>query len=79
MNVNAIKSMENFAKQVLMLPENKQNEFFEGLKEILSEDEVLTLKKCVGIYHIMTNETLYKAVEKSLAEEFYKEFNAHRS
>lgn len=75
MNVNAIESMENFAKQVLRLPEESRNEFFESLKEFLSDDEILMLKKCVGIYHIMTEPTLYKAMEKSLGEQLYKEFN----
>ena len=30
MNVNAIESMENFAKQVLKLPEECRNEFFKS-------------------------------------------------
>ena len=75
MNVNAIESMENFAKQVLKLPEESRNEFFESLKSFLSDEEILTLKKCVGIYHIMTEPSLYKAIEKSLGEQLYKEFN----
>ena len=75
MNVNAIESMENFAKQVLRLPEESRNEFFESLKSYLSDEEILTLKKCVGIYHIMTEPSLYKAMEKSLGEQLYKEFN----
>lgn len=75
MNVNAIESMENFAKRVLRLPEESRNEFFENLKAFLSDDEILMLKKCVGIYHIMTEPTLYKAMKKSLGEQLYKEFN----
>lgn len=75
MNVNAIESMENLAKQVLKLSEESRNEFFESLKAILSDEEISTLKKCVGIYHIMTEPSLYKAVENSLADQLYKEFN----
>jgi hypothetical protein len=75
MNVNAIESMENFAKQVLTLPEESRNDFFESLNAFLNDDEILMLKKCVGIYHIMTEPALYKAIEKSLGEQLHKEFN----
>lgn len=75
MNVEAIKSMEDFARQVLRLPKEKQNEFFESLSQKLNAEDVLTLKKCVGIFHIMTDETLYKTVKKSLGEQFSKETN----
>lgn len=74
MNVSAIEGMEYFARQVLRLPEERRNEFFEALKTILTEEEILMLKKCVGLYHIMTEPTLYKAMEKSLGEQLYKEF-----
>ncbi len=79
MNVTAIESMENFAKQVLKLSDEGRNEFFNELKEILNDEEISTIKKCVGVYHIMTEPTLYKVVEKSLGEQIYKEFNEHNN
>jgi hypothetical protein len=76
MNVAAIESMEEFARTVLKLPQDAQKAFFEKLAETLSEAEVETLKKCVGIYHLMTTPSLYKGMQKALGDELYKEFNA---
>lgn len=76
MNVAAIESMERFARTVLRLPQEAQKNLFEKLAETLSEAEVETLKKCVGIYRLMTTPSLYKGMQKALGEVLYEEFNA---
>jgi hypothetical protein len=75
MNVAAIESMENFSRTVLKLPQEAQNKFFEKLSETLSDVEIETLKKCVGIYRLMTTPSLYKGMQKALGEVLYEEFN----
>lgn len=76
MNVAAIESMENFARTVLRLSQEAQNNMFEKLAESLSAAEIETLKKCVGIYHMMTEPSLYRSAREALAEDLYNEFNA---
>lgn len=72
---NALENMENFAKDVLKLPIEAQNELFKTLEETLTPDEVKGLKELVGLYRLHTNSNYYKVVEKTLAEQLYKEFN----
>lgn len=77
MNVQAIKSMEDFAKQVLMFNAEKQDEFFESLRgTCLTESDINELKKCVTAYNMMTDSNFYKAVQKALAEQLWNEFNS---
>ena len=47
----------------------------ETLEETLTPDEVKGLKELVGLYRLHTNSNYYKVVEKTLAEQLYKEFN----
>lgn len=75
MNVEAIKSMENFARTINRLPQEAQNEFFKSLEESLTAEEIETLKKCVTVYKLMTDASFYKATQKALCETLYKEFN----
>lgn len=72
---SALKNTENFAKDVLKLPIEAQNELFKTLEETLTPDEVKGLKELVGLYRLHTNSNYYKVVEKTLAEQLYKEFN----
>ena len=76
MNVEAIKAMEEFARTIIKLPEEAKNSFFESLSKSFNAEEIETLKKCVGIYRLMTTPMLYKAAKEALAEQLYKEFNA---
>ena len=75
MNVTAIASMENFAKSVLTLSQEAQDEFFTKLEENLTFEEIETLKKCVSVYKLMTNATFYNAMKKAVGEQLYEEFN----
>lgn len=75
MNYVAIESMEDFARTVLSLPEEAQNELFKTLEETLTPDEVKGLKELVGLYRLHTDLKYYKAIENALAEQLYKEFN----
>jgi hypothetical protein len=72
---SVLKNMENFAKDVLKLPTEAQNELFKTLEETLTPDEVKGLKELVGLYRLHTDSNYYKVVEKTLAEQLYKEFN----
>jgi hypothetical protein len=76
MNVTAIKSMEELAQMVLTLRAETQDKFFKSLTEKLSAEEIETLKKCITCYKLMTNFAFYKATQKALGEELYKEFKA---
>lgn len=69
------KKMEDFARDVLKLPTEAQNELFKTLEETLTPDEVKGLKELVGLYRLHTDSNYYKVVEKTLAEQLYKEFN----
>lgn len=72
---NALENMENFAKDVLKLPIEAQNELFKNLEETLTPDEVKGLKELVGLYRLHTDLKYYEAIENALAEQLYKEFN----
>ena len=74
-NYVAIKNMEDFAAMVLKLPEEAQNEFFKTLEGQLGTEDVETLKKCVTVYKLMTNERYYKAVQDAVGETIYNHFN----
>lgn len=74
-NYVAIKNMEDFATMMLKLPEEAQNEFFKTLEGQLGTEDVETLKKCVTVYKLMTNERYYKAVQDAVGETIYNHFN----
>lgn len=71
----ALKKMEDFARDVLKLPIEAQNELFKTLEETLTPDEVKGLKELVGLYRLHTDMKYYKAIENALAEQLYNEFN----
>lgn len=71
----ALKKMEDFARDVLKLPIEAQNELFKTLEETLAPDEVKSLKDLVGLYRLHTDIKYYKAIENALAEQLYNEFN----
>lgn len=75
MNYMAIESMEDFARTVLSLPEEAQNEFYKTLEGQLPPEEIKTLMKCVALYKLMTNERYYKAVQDATGEMIYNHFN----
>lgn len=70
----ALKKMEDFARDVLKLPIEAQNELFKTLEETLTPDEVKCLKELVGLYRLHTDMKYYKAIENALAEQLYNEF-----
>ena len=75
MNYIAIESMEDFARTVLSLPEEAQNEFYKTLEGQLTPEEIKALMKCVALYKLMTNERYYKAVQDATGEMIYNHFN----
>lgn len=74
-NTEAIMSMEQMAQQVLRLPEEARNEFYDILLQNgLTEEDVNTIKKCVGFYHLMTNESFHKAARQAVCDSLYNTF-----
>lgn len=74
-NAEAIMSMEQTAKQIILLPEEARKEFYEILLQNgLTEEDVNTIKKCVGFYHLMTDQSCYKAVRQAACDSLYNTF-----
>lgn len=76
MNTTTVKNMEDFSKKVLSLSPEEQESFYKRLYGVISEEEINTLKKCVEIYKLMTNETFYNDVKEALAQRIYEEARA---
>ena len=73
MNVTAIKRMETFADTILSIPAEKQDDAWKALETVLTPEELKGLKQYVGFYHLMTDQTFYKAMEKVMGEMIYNE------
>ncbi len=76
MNIEAIERAENFAKNVLKLSPEAQDEYFKMLPDLgLTEEEVKNLKEYVCLFHMFTDASYYKKVQTAvgamLCETFY--------
>lgn len=77
MNIEAATAAENFAKTVLTLPVESQNEFFAMLPGLgLTTEEVQSLQKYVSLYHMFTDETFYKKVRETVGLMLWNDFNS---
>lgn len=77
MNIEAIASAEQFAKNVLMFPTEKQDEFFKMLPSLgLTEEEVKNLQEYVTLYHMFTDPYFYNKVKTTVAMMLYETFNS---
>lgn len=77
MNIEAIESAENFAKSVLMLPVEAQNEYFKMLPDLgLTEEEVKNLQQYVALFHIFTDPSHYKKVRATVGAMLYETLNS---
>ena len=64
---------EEVAQAVLSLTEDQQNKFYETLRKTLTEDGVKVIQMYISAFRLMTDERYYKAVEKAVCEQIYKE------
>lgn len=65
--MNAIE----FANTVTNLPVEMQNEFFENLKEVLSEEDYKTTLEFVSWIGIFKSPAKYKALRTAISEELF--------
>lgn len=77
MNIEAIKSAEEFAQNVLTLSPETQDEFFKALPDLgITEEEVKNLQQYVTLYHMFTDPSFYKKVRTTVAMMLYETFNS---
>ena len=60
-----------FANTVTNLPAEKQNEFFNSLKDVLSEEELNATIQFISLFGMFTNPMKYKAMRTALCEEMF--------
>lgn len=77
MNAEAIARMENFAKELLKLPQERWPEFFTALVTdgLITQDAVQGLEEYVLLYRMLTDASYYRAVRHTVAEMLYHTFN----
>lgn len=77
MNIEAIENAENFAKNVLKLSTEAQDEYFKMLPDLgLTEEEVKNLQEYVCLYHMFTDHSYYKKVQAAVGAMLYETFNS---
>lgn len=77
MNVEAIESAENFAKTVLKLSTEGQNEFWKMLPGMgLTAEEVKNLQEYVCLFHMFTDPSYYKKIQATVGAMLYETFNS---
>lgn len=62
-----------FAQTIIELPVDKQNAFFEDLKDRLSEEDWLTTVKFISLYGMFTNPEKYAAMKNAVAATLVEE------
>ena len=68
-------NMETFARAVLMLSPESQEQFFAMLHEVgATPEEVKTLQKCVYLYKMHTNQRYYNTIKSAVGEALAKEW-----
>lgn len=68
-------NMETFARAVLMLSPDSQEQFFAMLPELgVTPEEVKTLQKCVYLYKMHTNQRYYNTIKNAVGEALAKEW-----
>lgn len=64
-------TMVEFARTVLSMSTEQQNEFFNKLKTVLSEEDWNTTVKFISSFDLLTNPAKYKAVRTAICEELF--------
>ena len=78
MNLEAIASMEDFARKVLSLSPESRDAYWAELKQngLLTAEDVETLQKCVAFYRLHTDGRFRRAVQESVQAVYTAEMNA---
>lgn len=77
MNIEVIENAERFAKNVLMLSDESQNEFFKKLPDLgLTAEEVKKLQEYVCLFHMFTDPSYYKKIQDTVGAMLYETFNS---
>lgn len=77
MNIEAIEAAENFAKKVLKLSPEAQDEYFKMLPDLgLTAEEVKNLQQYVALYHMFTDPSYYKKIQTTVGAMLYETFNS---
>ncbi len=76
MDYTSAKRMEDFAQTIIDASPSTQKKMWDALTGVLTPDEVHGLKCYVGLYHLLTDKALYKAVRDSVGEQIYND--AHK-
>lgn len=71
-----MKPME-FAEMVVGMPVEKQNEFFENLKEELSEEDWNTTVKFISLVGMFKSPAKYEAMKKAICDVLCEEIYGH--
>lgn len=66
-----------FADTVIHLSVEKQNKFFETLKDQLSEEDWLTVVKFISLHGMFHSEARYKALKKAVKATLTEEIFGH--
>lgn len=75
MDYEAVKRMEDFAKEIISQSPPMQKKMWEALEPILTADEIRGLKCYVGLFHMFTDQRFFDAVKQSVGEQIYKELH----
>jgi hypothetical protein len=74
MNIESIMSMEQFSHKVATMTPERQDEFFKKLEgTCLTEEDINTLKGCVTLYKIFTDNRFRKQAQEALCEAYLTE------
>ena len=78
MNLEAITSMEDFARKVLSLSPESRDAYWAELKEnaLLTAEDIEILQKCVAFYRLHTDNRFRRAVRESVQAMYTAEMNA---
>ena len=65
--------IEGFAQAMLARSPGTQEKAWAALAGVLTESEIKGLKEYVGLYHMLTDSRLYKAVMEAVGNQIYSE------
>ena len=71
-----MKPME-FAEMIIKMPAEKQNEFFDNLKGLLSEEDLQTVMNFISLWGMFKNPKKYEAMKKAVCDQLCEEFYGH--
>lgn len=70
-------TMNEFAEAIIRMPVDKQNEFFESLKTVLTEEEWTATVKFVSLFGMFKSSAKYEAMKNAVCDTLCEEFYGH--